>query len=40
MSALEKERNDFVVKNAKIEKSILDAKKLAESATKGKSELV
>merc|ERR1711990_552523 len=31
---LEKERNDSVVKNAKIEKSILDAKKIAENATK------
>ena len=35
IASLEKERNDSVVKNAKIEKSILDAKKQAESATKG-----
>merc|ERR1711990_368594 len=34
IASLEKERNDSVVKNAKIEKSILDAKKQAESATK------
>ena len=33
---LERERNDSVVKNAKIEKSILDAKKTADNATKGK----
>ena len=32
---LEKERNDSVVKNAKIEKSILDAKKVADNSTRG-----
>lgn len=31
---LEKERNDSVVKNAKIEKSILDAKKVADNSTR------
>ena len=35
IATLERERNDSVVKNAKIEKSILDAKKSAENATKG-----